>query len=263
MKKLLCFTLCFVLVFFCVNTVVHADFFDSVTSVSALRAGGGGSSGGGGGGGGSSGGSSSGSSYSGGSGSSIQGPSLLKMITASIALAITSICSSIKFYFLLTKRSRKSKALIRQMQKSDNAWKFKSILEDVETGFYAIQNAWSELDMTPASQHMSDKLFEIFQNRLYNIKSRGEQNILKDIKLLKALPVSVYDSADNDNDYVWFYIRARMIDYTIDQATHTKLSGNTSPESFVEYWQFVRKNDNWVLNKILQKNEQDKIPFTE
>lgn len=54
-----------------------------------------------------------------------------------------------------------------------------------------------------------------------------------------------------------------MVDYTIDTTTQLKLEGNTSATSFIEYWQFIRRENVWVLNKILQKNETDKIPFNE
>jgi hypothetical protein len=31
----------------------------------------------------------------------------------------------------------------------------------------------------------------------------------------------------------------------------------------MEYWQFTRKENTWVLNKILQKDEADQIPFAD
>ena len=54
-----------------------------------------------------------------------------------------------------------------------------------------------------------------------------------------------------------------MVDYTINTETQLKISGSTYPASFVEYWQFIRKENTWVLNEILQKDEADKIPFVE
>ena len=92
---------------------------------------------------------------------------------------------------------------------------------------------------------------------------RNKKNVLENITLLQALPVAVHDDPDNSRDYIWFYIKGKMVDYTIDTTTQLKTDGNMSPSTFVEYWRFVRKDDSWVLNKILQKDEEEQIPFIE
>ena len=222
-----------------------------------LRAGGGGSSGGGGGGGG---GSSSGGTHSSGSRRPLTLPELIMQY---VAIFILSFSSSIVFYIQLTKRSRRSKKLMKKMMESDSAWKFKDISKTVSDGFYAIQKAWTEMDMSPAAKYMSDELYESFQTQLNWMGYKKQKNVLEKISLLDALPVAVHDDADNSRDFVWFYIKGRMVDYTVDTDSQMKISGKTTPSSFVEYWQFVRREDNWVLNKILQKNESGQIPFNE
>ena len=74
--------------------------------------------------------------------------------------------SSILFYIRLTKRSRKAKKLMKQMTESDSGWKFKNISATVKDSFYAIQSAWTDMDMTPAAKYMSDELFNSFQIKL-------------------------------------------------------------------------------------------------
>ena len=133
----------------------------------------------------------------------------------------------------------------------------------VKDSFIAIQTAWSNMDMSPASQYMSKELYGSFQTQLNWMSYRNQKNILENIQLIQALPVAVHDDCDNSRDYIWFYIKGNMVDYIIDTNTQLKVSGNTSATSFVEYWQFTREENNWVLNKILQKNEADQIPFSE
>ncbi len=254
MKKSLCIILVFILALFCFIPAFaeSADISDN-TSTILLRAGGGGSSGGGGGSGGGSG------SHSG----TGRPRSLLETILQIILYPFFLCSSAIVFHYQLSKRSRKAKKLMKQMLKSDNAWKFKNIQTTVEQSFYAIQTGWSNLDMSPASKYMSDELYDSFQTKLNWMEFRHEKNILKNIKLLHALPVAVHDDSDNTRDHVWFYIKGKMVDYIIDTDTQLKLSGTTAPSKFVEYWQFVRKDNDWVLNKILQKNESDQIAFSE
>ncbi len=258
MKKLLIIILAILLVFsvFCFSSFAETSLCNTDSpATSLLRAGGGGS--------GNSGGSSSGGSGGSGHHGTTGGGSWLSDLITLIMLPFVFCSSVIVFYYKLSKRNRKSRKLIKQIQNSDNAWKFSDIQKIVEESFYTIQNAWSQLDMTPAKQYMSQELFESFSIKLNWMKLRKEKNILENISLIKALPVAVYDDKDNNRDHIWFYIKGRMVDYTVDTETMIKINGNTTATNFVEYWQFIRKDDNWVLNKILQKNEEDKIAFTE
>lgn len=254
MKKVICLMLISLILASILGITVCAedtDVFDHVSAVS-LRAGGGSSSGGGGGGG-----SSSGSS------SHSSGRGRPMTLFDYILLPFVLFSSSIVFYIRLSRRARKAKQLMKQMTQSDSAWKFKEVSADVADAYMAIQEAWANMDMTPAKRYMSDELFDEFQTQLNWTKYKNKKHVMKNIRLLKSLPVAVHDDRDNSRDYVWFYIKGKMVDYTIDTNTQLVIEGKTTPSSFVEYWQFIRKDGRWVLNKILQKDEEDKIPFTE
>lgn len=260
MKKAICLMLISLMLVSLLGITAHAadaDGFDCAPVVS-LRAGGGSSGGGGGGGGG---GSSSSSSSHRSSSNRQQTP--LQTLLQFVLFLFLVFSSSIIFYIKLTQRARKAKKLMRQMMQGDSAWKYKEISADVTDGYIAIQEAWAHMDMTPAAKYMSEELFDKFQTQLNWTKYKNQKHVMENIQLTKALPVAVYDDRDDSRDYVWFYIKGRMVDYTIDTSTQLIVQGSTSPSSFVEYWQFVRKDGRWVLNKILQENEADQIPFNE
>jgi hypothetical protein len=256
-KKTITLIIIILMLISCISITAYAENVDTSysDSVITLRAGGGGGSGGGGGGSGG-----GGSSHHSGTGHQ---PTLFESIIQFIMMPFILFSSSIVFYVKLTKRSRKAKKLMKQMMQSDNAWKYKDISSTVKESFMAIQTAWSNMDMSSASQYMSDELYDSFQTKLNWMSYRNQKNILESIQLIQALPVAVHDDSDNSRDYIWFYIKGKMVDYIIDTNTQLKVSGNTSATSFVEYWQFTRKENNWVLNKILQKDESDQIPFSE
>ena len=261
MKKAICLIIIGLILISCSTIAVCAEENNAVSlvSITPLRAGGGSSGGGGGGGGG---GSSSGSSSHHHSSTS-RNSSPIGAILNVVLMPLLLFSSSIVFYIQLTKRSRKAKKLMKQMMQSDNAWKYKEISADVEEAYMAIQEAWTNMDMSPAKHYMADELCEKFQTQLNWTKYKNQKHVMENIRLLKALPVAVHDDRDNSRDYIWFYIKGRMIDYTIDTNTQLIVDGNTIAASFVEYWKFVRKDGRWVLNKILQKDEEDQIPFTE
>lgn len=258
MRKLLCFVLTILFIFStAVLSASALEFCDSPTfsdyEIAELRAGGGGGGGGGG----------SGGSSGGGTHHYHSRPrSLLEQIVSYILMLISLFLSAIIFRLKLSKYARNSKKLMRMLNNTDSAWKYKKVLSQVKQAFMSIQTSWSNLDMTPAKQYMTEELFESYQTKLAWMKIRKEKNILKHIKLIESVPVSVYDDKDDTKDFVWFYIRGRMVDYTINTETHEKVKGNTFPENFAEYWKFTRNaNGNWILAKILQENESQYIEF--
>ena len=234
-------------------------FAIDVEPVSPLRAGGGSSFGGGGGGGG--GGSSSGSHGSHGGRTGRSNP--LASLFIPIPILVAGLGSALTFRFRLSKYAKNTKKLLALLERKDSAWKFKHIQKQVKATYFAVQKAWTKCDMTPAKAFMSDELFESFQTKLKWMKMKKERNVLKKIKLIEAVPVSVYDDRDDTRDHVWFYIKGRMIDYTVNTETNLKTDGANLPQSFCEYWQFIRKDGGvWVLNMILQEDEADNIAFT-
>lgn len=268
MNKVLCiFFITLLLLSITLSPVVTAQA-ESNIEISLLRAGGG--SGGGGSSGGS-GGSGGGSHASGGSGSYGSGggyygftrrQSVLGDILGYALCAVILSGSALVFRFKLSKSARNSRKLMKMLDNKDSAWKYKNILSQVRKTYFSVQNAWNSLNLDDAKEHMSDELYKNFRTKLDWMKYRKQQNVLKNIRLLEVVPVSVYDSEDDSLDYIWFYIKGRMIDYIIDTESQEKISGNDLPEKFVEYWKFTRKeNGQWVLDKILQENEKEQIIF--
>lgn len=223
-----------------------------------LRAGGGTS---GGGGGGSSGGSSSGGHYHSSNHRNSSDP--FSMLFGLILFVLVGSGSAIVFRFRLSRSARNTKKLMTLLQKKDSAWKYKHIQRQVRSSYFAIQKAWSHSDMQPAKEYMSESLYDTFQTQLNWMKVKQQRNVLKNIRLRDAIPVSVHDDRDDSLDHVWFYIKGRMIDYTVDTQTNQRLDGSPLSESFSEYWQFIRTEGNrWVLNRILQEDQADEISFT-
>ena len=249
MRRFLALILTIIILFSCVTIPVFA-----------LRAGGGSSGGGGGGG---SGGGSSGthhhsSATNGGAGDSLQ------QLVPFLGFLLIGSAGVVAFRLRLSKYARSTKKLMKLLQKKDTAWKYKHIQKQVHRAYFAIQNAWTNSDMEPARQYMSDTLYQSFQTKLAWMKYKDQRNVLKHIRLLDAIPVSVHDDSNNALDFVWFYIKGRMVDYTIDTQTNERVEGSSVPTSFCEYWQFTRTPENrWVLNEILQEDESDQIMFSD
>ena len=229
---------------------VSAKNFTSF-NITVLRAGGGGSSGGH---------SSSGGSSSGGDYGSRGYSNPISDIISAILFAFIFFASAIILYFKVLRASFNSKRYLRLLDDKDITWKYKTIEKRVIEAFYIIQEAWTNNDISKAKDYMAKDLYESFKIKLEWMDINNRRNVLKKIRLVNLKPVSIYDNKDDKKDLIWFYIKGKMIDYTIDTKTRNIVDGTTKNKSFIEFWKFVKNNRNeWVLSEILQKDESSKI----
>ena len=234
----------------CNVIIVNAKEISYDNSITILRAGGG-----------SSGGS---HSSSGGSSSRHYGSrgysSPLSNIISSIIFILILFASTIILYFKVLRASFNSKRYLRLLDNKDITWKYKTIEKRVIETFYIVEEAWTNNDISKAKDYMDKDLYESFNSKLEWMDINNRRNILKKIRLVNLKPVSVYDDKDNNKDLIWFYIKGKMIDYIVDTKTKSIVSGDTKNKSFIEFWKFVKnENNNWVLSEILQEDESKKI----
>ena len=84
-----------------------------------------------------------------------------------------------------------------------------------------------------------------------------EKPIQERVRFLNAAPVFAFDKEGEEHDRVIYLIHGRMIGYYINIDTGEVVRGKTSPETFYEYWVFIREDGRWVLDEIRQKDEVD------
>ena len=200
-RKLLIFVA--ILLLFSMLSVPLSAFAESIFSFPRIqfRAGGGGGGGGGG-----------GSHHSSGDGK-ISPIEAVFIITFSLFVLITIIVTTVKYSILRRKNKERAARITALLQNQNNLWKYDTVYKQVEEAFYAIQKAWSNGDMTPAEKYCSEAQYRKFCSQLSYMLSEDKRNVLEDIYLIEAIPISLYDSQDDANDYVWFSVTGSMIDY--------------------------------------------------
>ena len=184
----------------------------------------------------------------------------LSNIISAIIFILILFASTIILYFKVLRASFNSKRYLRLLDNKDSTFKYKTIEKRVIETFYVVEEAWTNNDMVKAKDYMDKDLYENFKSKLEWMDINNRRNILKKIRLVNLKPVSVYDDKDDNKDLIWFYIKGKMIDYIVDTKTKSIVSGDTKNKSFVEFWNFVKNdNNNWVLSEILQEDESKKI----
>ncbi|MDT8715961.1 Tim44 domain-containing protein [Clostridium sp. 19966] len=237
------------------------------TPINVFARAGGGSSGGGssGGSGGTSGGSRSSDSYHGGGSSGGYNRRRNNPVADIIAVSLMAVSASIGIIVIKVRMGQKkikSAAVIKSLSKSDDNWNYANIKQDVEEAFYKVQLAWTERNQDIAKEYMSEELYIRHKTQTEWMKVRKEKNILKRMTLLGVYPIGVEDFEGTENDILWMHIKAKSIDYTIDEETNKVTQGSKYRRVyFEEYWKFIRRDHRWVLDDIKQLEDIDDLSF--
>lgn len=177
-----------------------------------------------------------------------------------VLAALSALAAFAVFRIKLSRQARNTKKLISMLERKDSAWKYQTICEQARNTYFAVHKILVSADMSCASEYMSEKFFTEFREKLSLPKMNNNASDI--IRLKEIVPVAVHDDTDDRFDCVWFYINGNSTNCSIDTVINeqlTKKSRETAESG--EYWQFVRGGKGWMLNKILQANEKDKITF--
>ena len=186
-------------------------------------------------------------------------------ISSIISLGMFFCISSagvIIFKVRLSKKKIKSISTIKYLSKNDYNWDYVKMKKDVKEAFYKIQDAWMERNQDIAKEFMSEKLYVRHKSKTEWMKVRKEKNILKNIKLIKAKPIAIKDRDGISQDIVWIHIKAKAIDYLINEETGDLIEGNRHKRiPFEEYWKFIRVEKGWILDEIKQIEDIKNLDF--
>lgn len=168
---------------------------------------------------------------------------------------ISSLSRRMQISTCIDENYKAAKKLILKLSKINPAYEYKPLIRRVSDCFYIVQKAWMERDQSIAKKYMNKFIYELHKSKTDWMKSRHEKNILEKIKILKIKPVGVKSYKDTSLDNLWFYIKATMTDYTIDDRNSQIIKGSKAREVFIEYWKFTKEGRSWVLSEIRQTDE--------
>jgi predicted lipid-binding transport protein (Tim44 family) len=127
------------------------------------------------------------------------------------------------------------------------------ILNLTKNIFYDIQKAWSNGDLSPVKNFLTDKMYQYLEEQLKELKAKGLRNIVENPKIENLEIVHVEE--EGDNKVVIVKLDASAIDYTVDSNGNVVEGDKHNPVSFTEYWAFVGKALNWRLDDIKQVSD--------
>ncbi|WP_234122482.1 Tim44 domain-containing protein [Clostridium hydrogenum] len=176
--------------------------------------------------------------------------------------ALVAVGGTIILKVRLEKKRAQSILTIKDLAKSDSNWNYKDMKRNIKEAFYKIQYAWMERNQDLAKEYMSKKLYDEHKMKTEWMEVKKEKNILKNVRLLKWYPIGLEDLEGTDNDNLWIYIKAKAVDYTIDEETNKVIEGKKYIRvAFEEYWKFIRSGNKWVLDEIKQIDDINDLDF--
>lgn len=125
----------------------------------------------------------------------------------------------------------------------------------VKHAYFVIQECWRRQDTSYAEKYLSKNLIQNWNSKLGWMEVNHEKPVQERVRFLNAAPVFAFDKEGEEHDRVIYLIHGRMIGYYINIDTGEVVRGKTSPETFYEYWVFIREDGRWVLDEIRQKDE--------
>lgn len=130
---------------------------------------------------------------------------------------------------------QKALAYIKQRDPGFTTGRF---MQKVNRAFIALQEAWSDQDLSSVRQFISDGINERFSLQIEMQKAEGYRNRMENITVLNSRVVGVY--TDRHFDTIHVEINARADDSDVDLKTGKRIRKNSSAP-FTEYWSFLRK----------------------
>jgi inner membrane protein import complex subunit Tim44-like protein len=120
-----------------------------------------------------------------------------------------------------------------------------------------VQDAWSAADLARLRPLMTPEMLRWFSEELSRNASRGVQNIISGVKLLKGELIESWD--EGDRQYATALLRWRAVDYVVElgrapgQGEFVADGDPRTPVEVEETWTFVRRRGGtWLLSAIQQ-----------
>ena len=114
--------------------------------------------------------------------------------------------------------------------------------------FVRIEEAWMNFDLEKVRDCITDEMFNMYESQLTSMEMNGEQNIMKDFKLIN----SAVTQASKQNNMLQVKTRytVEFYDYIINRSTKAVVRGNSNRKMRMVYeFTFIKDIENKKLDK--------------
>ena len=171
--------------------------------------------------------------------------------------SIGSFLSGAIVSFFATKSEAKSykkqlakEAALEKAASLDGVWDEDKIIERARQVFFKYQSDWASKNIESIQTYTTPQYFNHAKLMLRAIQQMGRHSDLSGIVIHRTSIFKFHDDKDNQKDRVSVEIRAQMRARLVETTTNKILQEDSN--SFIEWWNFVRQGDEWMLDGIDQ-----------
>ncbi len=137
--------------------------------------------------------------------------------------------------------------IVSELKAKDPAFNIDSLIIRFKSAFTAIQDAWSNQNLSKVKNFISDGIYERFSLQFREQKDRNFVNKVKNIQIRECTPVFLV--SDKVYETLTVRITASAVDYYENLKTGELIDGDKDISSiFTEYWSFIRKTGTKTVN---------------
>lgn len=150
----------------------------------------------------------------------------------------------------MAKMAKNKQALAAQ---KDGSWNIDTLKAITSSIFVKYQKDWGDYNLESMKLYLTPKYWQHNQFMVMALQQLNRQNLMSNVQILSLDLIDINDNEDNNKDSFIMKIEARAQDDLIDKTTNTRLFQDN--KSFIEYWKFIRKDNNWFLDGIIQDTQ--------
>ena len=121
----------------------------------------------------------------------------------------------------------------------DEAFDETELTSKLSNLYVQMQDCWQKKDISPIRPYCTDAFFTQMDNQLQRKKQKAQTNYVERIAVL-SVDLRGW-CQEGGNDVLVARLKTRIVDYTLDDATGSLVSGDRNKEKFMTYeWDLVR-----------------------
>lgn len=165
-------------------------------------------------------------------------------------ILIVAVVVCVTFFVFRTRRKQQSRPrgaqpTIRQsvdpvvLRARDPNFSLPAFLEKAANDYVQMQRCWQEKDWEPMRPLLTGALYAQMERQLEELRRQGRTNYVERIAVLGTRVVEYRQ--DEVNDILTVEVRARIVDYTLEDVTGALVAGSRTAEKFMTYeWTYIR-----------------------
>ncbi len=128
---------------------------------------------------------------------------------------------------------------MNQYKELDDQFDQAELKEKISNLYVQMQNCWQEKNLESLQPYFTDALLNQMTRSVETLKKLGQTNYIQRIAVLGVDLQGWYQ--EEGEDHVLAIVRARIVDYTLDDNSGKLISGNRTQEKFMTYeWDLCR-----------------------